>query len=79
MQKVYISEKVIIEVYNCLKQRIEAKENCPSVWDMCYLIEAAHSYSSVQKALNELKRRKWIKPKTERINNVVQYEILKKD
>ncbi len=34
---------------------------------------------SIFHAIRELKRRKWIKPKAERINNVVQYQITKKE
>lgn len=70
----YASENVINEVFEVLKQH----KPTPSIGDITVLIKSANTYSSVQRALKILIARKWIK-KGERINNIVQYQIIKKD
>lgn len=37
------------------------------------------SRTTIYRAIVELKRRGWIKPKAERVGNVVVYQIVKKD
>ena len=67
----YISEVNLLRVFDILK----SDNNC-SLETMQQVLELGRT--TVHKAIVELKRRGWIRPKAERINNVVQYTIIKK-
>jgi DNA-binding IclR family transcriptional regulator len=68
----YISETNLLRVFYKLK----SDNNC-SLETIQEVLELGRT--TVHKAIVELKRRGWIRPKAERINNVVQYQIIKKD
>ena len=68
----YISEQNLNKVFELLK----SDNNC-SLLTMCDILDLGRT--TIHKAIVELKRRGWIRPKAERINNVVQYQIVKKD
>jgi len=67
-----ISEYNILRVFDILK----TDNNCSTVTISQVL---GIGRATVHRAIVELKRRKWIKPKAERVNNIVEYVILKKD
>lgn len=68
----YISETNLLRVFDILK----SDNNC-SLETMQDVLELGRT--TVHKAIVELKRRGWIRPKAERVNNVVEYQIAKKD
>lgn len=68
----YISETNLVRVFDILK----SDNNC-SLETIQEVLELGRT--TVHKAIVELKRRGWIRPKAERINNIVHYTIIKKD
>jgi len=60
------------DVFELLKQN-----SSMSVVDISEKLNLARS--TVHLCINELKRRRWIKPRGERINNITIYDIIKKD
>ncbi len=72
MRKNLISEDLLLKAFDLIK----VDNNC-STSTIASLLGI--SRMTVHRAVVELKHRKWIKPKAERINNVVVYQITKKD
>lgn len=70
--KLQVSDKTISAVFQLIKSYNNATNT--TIGNILGI-----SRISVYHSIVELKRRKWIRPKAQRINNVVVYEILKKD